>query len=187
MEGKKESKVSAWHIIVTVLVALIAFGKMGSRLYQEQVVEPRQQEESKNSLMVQVLKMAQARYDHMDMILKDLNKEISGVDKAEDGNYIESIVRVEDDIVLTTVMTKPLEPKDLKEISEAPDKVKRETLAETLPSVCEKGFFRNIIDDDFNVKLVHKDINKKEYISYVITKSDCENFESKNSAVPKKR
>lgn len=182
MDGKKKSKVSTWHIIVTVLVALIAFGKMGTRLYQEQVVEPRQQEESKNSVMVQVLKMAQARYDHIDMILKDVNKKISGVDKAEDGHYIESIVRVDDDIIFTMVLTKPLEPKDLKEISEEPDKVKREAFENTLPSVCEKeNFFRESIDDGFNLKLVHKDNNKQEFMSFVITRNDCANFENKNA------
>ncbi|MGB7801596.1 hypothetical protein [Buttiauxella sp.] len=187
MEGKNESKFSTWHIVITVVVALLAFGKMGTRLYQEQVVEPKQQEESKNSVMVQVLKMAQARYDHIDMILKDANKKISGVDKADDGNYIESILRVDDDIVLTTVLTAPLDPKELKAISEDPDKVKRETFEETLPSACNKGdFFRTIIDDDFNLKLVHKDINKKEFMSYVITRSDCESFENKNSVEPTK-
>ncbi|GKX54273.1 hypothetical protein SOASR030_03850 [Leminorella grimontii] len=187
MEGKKGGKLASWHVALTVVVALIAFGKLGARLYQEHVVEPRQREEARNSGMNLVYQMMQARYDYVDSVLERVNKKVSGEDKAKEGSYIESIVRNGEDIVLTSVQMEPMEQEELEHIKADFEKVKKSTLEETLPDACNKeGFFRRFIDDKFNLTMVTKDNNKKEIMSYTIAKSDCERLESEAVAVPEK-
>lgn len=188
MNGKNTRKFASWGGIITVAVALFTITKFVTNLYQEYVIEPRQKEEANNSLMNQAYQIQQDRYDDLDKSLKKLNQDISGEDNAEDGYYIESIALDGYDIVLTSVLTNPMNKRELIEIKMNLDKVKKEAFDASIPDYCNKdSFFRQYIVDDFNVRMVTKDSNKKQILSYIINKNDCKIFESKTNGIEFKK
>ena len=142
MKNENKGKIHSWHIVIIVIAGLFSFGKFGFKLYQEYVVEPKQNKTDQNNLMNFAYQLQQLRYKNMDQSLKNINENISNDSRtAEEDFYVESFVRNGNDIVITTVSKLPLDEQYLNEIKTNFDQVKNDAIQENLPDFCEQGSF----------------------------------------------
>lgn len=166
---EKEKKSSALSILL-ICVAIFSIGKLGYRFFQSHQEKTQLETSTTSEVTLYALtrNLQQQRYDNMDLFIAEVNKETPTADD-EHFTFV-NMSRDADDLIFTVKVKPGVNMNDV-----------LQDMKELAYEHCTDEGMREILDSDFNIKIIYIDNDDKKTESPRITRSDCMAFDSMES------